>query len=261
MNDPVTFSNWPYPRLCAHRGAGKLAPENTLAAMRVGAAHGYRMFEFDVKLSGDGTLILMHDPTLERTTSGRGRVSARALGDLMKLDAGAWHSPAYAGEGIATLWRVGGWLLANDHRANIEIKPCPGTDAPTGAAVALEADLLWGPGKVPPLLSSFSETALAAARDARPRLPRALLLDRLPTDWLARCRALDVVAVDVNHRLLTAGLIDEAHAAGLRVASYTINDPARARELLAWGLDVLITDAVDRIAPDAPSGQAPAGAG
>ena len=61
------------------------------------------MFEFDAKLSGDGTLILMHDPVLERTTSGRGRVSARSLSELMKLDAGAWHSPAYVGEGIPTL--------------------------------------------------------------------------------------------------------------------------------------------------------------
>ena len=63
---------WPYPRWVAHRGAGKLAPENTLAAFRLGAAHGYRMFECDVKLSADGVLFLMHDATLERTTNGSG---------------------------------------------------------------------------------------------------------------------------------------------------------------------------------------------
>ena len=63
---------WPYPARCAHRGAGKLAPENTLAAIRHGAALGYRMFEFDVKLSADGVLVLMHDPTVDRTTSGHG---------------------------------------------------------------------------------------------------------------------------------------------------------------------------------------------
>ena len=60
---------WPYPRWIAHRGAGKLAPENTLAAFRVGANYGYRMFECDAKLSADGVLFLMHDTTLRRTTN------------------------------------------------------------------------------------------------------------------------------------------------------------------------------------------------
>ncbi len=246
----VGFDAWPYPRHVAHRGAGKLAPENTLAAMRVGASHRYRMFEFDAKLSGDGTLILMHDATLERTSSGRGRVSARALGELMKLDAGAWHSPAYVGEGIPTLWRVGCWLIANGLMANIEIKPCPGKEAETGAAVAIEAALLWKDSAVPPLLSSFSEAALDAARRAVPELPRALLLDGAPADAIERCQALGCVGIDVNHRALDAALIRRAHEARLKVLTYTVNDPARAADLFAAGLDVLITDAIDTIAPD-----------
>jgi glycerophosphoryl diester phosphodiesterase len=233
--------------MCAHRGAGKEAPENTLAAIRLGASLGYRMFEFDAKLSGDGTLILMHDATLDRTTSGRGRVSARALGDLMKLDAGAWHSARYAGEGIPTLWRVGGWLRANDAHANIEIKPCPGREAETGAAVAIEAGLLWRDAAVPPLLSSFSEAALVAAREAVPWLPRAWLVERLPDDWVARCKALGCVAIDPEHSQLTQSVIAHAHREHLRVVTYTVNDPARARELLDWGLDCLITDAVTEL--------------
>lgn len=245
----VDFKHWPYPSKIAHRGAGKLAPENTLAAFRVGHGFGYRMFEFDVKLSGDGTLILMHDSTLDRTTSGRARVSARNLGDLMKLDAGSWHSPQYAGEGIPTLWRAGTWLLANGLFANIEIKPCPGKEAETGAAVAIEADILWRDSAVAPILSSFSEQALAAAQKAVPCLPRALLLDRLPPDWLARCQALGCVALDLNHRELSAEVIAEAHGAGLRVMSYTIDAPERAQLLFDWGLDCLITDAVDLIRP------------
>ncbi len=245
----VDFQHWPYPSRLAHRGAGKLAPENTLAAFRLGHGFGYRMFEFDVKLSGDGTLILMHDSTLDRTTSGRARVSARNLGDLMKLDAGSWHSPEYAGEGIPTFWRVGTWLRANHLFANIEIKPCPGREAETGAAVAIEADILWRDAQAAPILSSFSEAALAAAQRAVPHLPRALLLDQLPSDWRERCRSLGCVALDLNHRELTAAVIAEAHAAGLRVMTYTVNDPERARQLLDWGLDCLITDAVDIIRP------------
>ena len=246
----VDFSHWPYPHHVAHRGAGTLAPENTLAAMRVGASHGYKMFEFDVKLSGDGTLILMHDATLDRTTSGRARVAGRTLGDLMKLDAGAWHSPQFAGEGIPTLWRVGSWFLANDLQANIEIKPCPGREAETGAAVAIEAAALWRDAKVPPILSSFSELALAAARVAVPQLPCALLVEQLADDWLARCQALGCVAIDPNHRDLTESMIASAHAAGLRVMTFTVNEVERAQLLLGWGLDCLITDAVDVMRPD-----------
>jgi len=246
----VGFSDWPYCRLVAHRGAGKLAPENTLAAMRLGASHGYRMFEFDAKLSGDGVAVLMHDARVDRTTNGSGPVAAMSFAQIARLDAGSWHSAPYAGEGVPTLERVAAWLRANGLQANVEIKPCPGRERETGAAVAREARALWDGADLPPLVSSFSPEALEAARDAAPELPRALLLDTLPGDWVERCRRLGCVAVDANHRLLDGDLIARAHAARLRVACYTVNDPDRARQLLDWGLDCLITDAVDRIPAD-----------
>ena len=76
---------WPYPRWIAHRGAGTLAPENTLAAFRLGASHGYRMFECDVKLSSDGVPFLLHDDTLTRTVAG--------ATDALGADAVAGHHP------------------------------------------------------------------------------------------------------------------------------------------------------------------------
>ncbi|MDH6643805.1 glycerophosphoryl diester phosphodiesterase [Ralstonia sp. GP73] len=240
---------WPYPRAIAHRGAGKLAPENTLAAFRHGASFGYRMFEFDVKLSGDSASVLLHDATLDRTTNGAGLLDALTLGQIAQLDAGSWHSPAYAGEPVPTLAAIARYLRANGFLANIEIKPVPGVEWRTGAAVALDARTLWAGAEVPPLLSSFSEDALAAAREAVPELPRALLLDKLPADWLDRLRALDCVALDANHRELTPEIIDQAHAAGFRVCCYTVNDLDRAHLLWSAGLDSLITDWVDRISP------------
>ncbi|HWZ74476.1 MAG TPA: glycerophosphodiester phosphodiesterase family protein, partial [Casimicrobiaceae bacterium] len=104
---------WPYPRYIAHRGGGKLAPENTLAAMRTGYALGYRMVEFDVKLSADSVPFLLHDDTLDRTTSGRGRADALTWTELSKLDAGRWHSPAFAGEPLPMLEQVAHWAIAN----------------------------------------------------------------------------------------------------------------------------------------------------
>ncbi|MEZ5654173.1 MAG: glycerophosphodiester phosphodiesterase [Burkholderiaceae bacterium] len=242
-------TDWPYPRFCAHRGAGTLAPENTLAAMRLGADHGYRMFEFDCKLAGDGSIVLMHDDTLDRTTDGHGRVAQATLADLMRLDAGSWHSPDYAGEGVPTLFRVARWLLANDFLANIEIKPCVGRDFETGAAVAMEADHLFRDADIAPVLTSFSESALEGAREAAPDLPRGLLFDTLPDDWLARALALGCVAINPHFSQLSEAVVDAAHDAGLRVLSYTVNAPERLDELVAWGVDTLITDAVDQFAP------------
>jgi glycerophosphoryl diester phosphodiesterase len=241
--------DWPYPRHVAHRGAGKLAPENTLAAMRVGHAHGYRMVEFDVKLSGDGVPFLLHDDTLDRTTDGHGRADALSWSELSKLDAGGWHSAAYAGETLPTLSAVARWAIANGVACNIEIKPMPGRERDTGAAVALDAAALWRAAAIPPLLSSFSEEALAAAREAAPDLQRALLVERIPPDWEVRLLRLGCVGLDTDYRALDAGIVTTAKAAGYKVLTYTANDPAAVADLGAWGVDAIITDAIDVIAP------------
>ncbi|MBK9673832.1 MAG: glycerophosphodiester phosphodiesterase [Betaproteobacteria bacterium] len=242
--------DWPYPRLVAHRGAGKLAPENTLTAMRVGHAHGYRMVEFDVKLAADGVSFLLHDATLERTTSGRGRADALPWRELSQLDAGAWHSAEYAGEPLPTLAAVARWARAHQVACNIEIKPTPGRERETGAAVALDAAALWRDAEVPPLLSSFSDEALMAARYAVPALPRAWLTDKLPPDWLERLTHLGCAALDTNHKVLSAEVVRRAREAGCRVLCYTPNDPERVTALAALGVDGIITDAVDHIAAD-----------
>jgi glycerophosphoryl diester phosphodiesterase len=242
---------WPYPRLVAHRGAGRLAPENTLTAMRVGHAHGYRMVEFDVKLAADNLSFLLHDATLERTTSGRGRADALPWRELSRLDAGGWHSAKYAGEPLPTLASIARWARAHGVACNIEIKPTPGRERETGAAVALDAATLWRDAEVPPLLSSFSEAALDAARSAVRELPRALLIDgALPSDLKERLARLDCVAVVAEHALLDADGVRRVRAAGYRALCYTPNDPVRIAELAAWGVDGIVTDAVDHVPAD-----------
>jgi glycerophosphoryl diester phosphodiesterase len=240
---------WPYPKFCAHRGAGELAPENTLAAFRLGYEHGYRMAELDVKLSADGVAFLLHDDTLDRTTNRKGRADASTWRELALADAGTWHSPTYAGEPLASLAAVAAWSRAQQADVNIEIKPTRGRERETGAAVAFDADSLWSQSAQRPLLSSFSELALDAARDAAPDLPRAWLSEYWHDDWRERVVALGCIALDLEHTLLTKARIGEIHDAGLRIATWTVNDPARAAELIGWGVDTLITDAVDLIAP------------
>lgn len=247
------MKDWPYPLWIAHRGAGKLAPENTLAAFRVGASHGYRAFECDVKLSADGVPFLLHDDTLQRTTPERGTAGERDWSELSRIDAGGWHSRAFAGEPMPSLAAIAAYVLRNGFALNIEIKPTPGQEAETGRVVAREAARLWGASRVapvaPPLLSSFRPEALQAALETAPGLPRALLLDTLWSGWFDIARALGVAACVTNHNLMDAALIAQLHGAGMRALVYTVNDPAEALRLQALGIDGIITDAVDRFSP------------
>ena len=242
---------WPYPRWIAHRGAGKLAPENTLAAFRVGAGHGFRAFECDVKLSADGVPFLLHDATLERTTSGQGPAAMLPWRELSRLDAGGWHGRTWAGEPMPSFAAIASFCLHNAFALNVEIKPSPGTEHETGRVVAATAAALWANATPPPLLSSFRADALEGARAAAPALPRALLLDAPRTGWLDEARALGCVAVVFNHAVVDAALLATVHGAGLRACVYTVNDGEEARRLEALGIDGIITDAVDRFAPGA----------
>lgn len=245
-----TLAPWPYPRWIAHRGAGKLAPENTLAAFRLGAQYGYRMFECDAKLSSDGVPFLMHDATLERTTNGHGTGGDRPLAQLAQLDAGGWHSRSYAGEPLPTLENLARYCIANGFFLNIEIKPTPGIESRTGTVVANEAARLWQGTAIPPLLTSFQPLSLEAARAAQPQLPRGLLLDELPANWLETATGLGCVAIVCNHKLWNADTVAQAKKAGFKLLSYTVNDEANVQRLLALGTDGIITDAVNVFKPD-----------
>jgi glycerophosphoryl diester phosphodiesterase len=236
---------WPYPRWIAHRGAGELAPENTLAAFRLGAQHGFRMFECDAKLSADGVVFLMHDTTLERTTNGQGVGGEHTWAALSQLDAGSWHSPPYAGEALPTLQALARFCLVHGHCLNIEIKPTPGTEAATGETVARLAAQLWQGAQVPPLLTSFEPKALAAAKTAAPSLPRGLLVDTLWHGWFDKALALDCRAVLAHHTLWDTTAVARVHSQGLRCLSYTVNDHHDAQRLQALGTDGIITDRMD----------------
>jgi glycerophosphoryl diester phosphodiesterase len=247
--DHASPADWPYPRLVAHRCGGTLAPENTLAGFDACVRHGYRMVEFDAKLSADNQLFLLHDDTLERTTNGYGAAAVYTWRQLAMLDAGAWYGPQFAGTRLPTLADAAARCARDGIAANIEIKPCPGREEITGRLVADGALRLWQ-GQTPPLLSSFSFDALAAARDAAPSLRRGMLFEEVPADWLRIVRELDCVSLHASHRYLTEQLVDEIRAAGLHVLAYTVNDPARAQLLAQWGVDMICTDRIDKLQHD-----------
>ncbi|HUQ27085.1 MAG TPA: glycerophosphodiester phosphodiesterase [Usitatibacter sp.] len=233
---------WPYPKLFAHRGGGSLAPENTLAAVKLGQSLGYRAHEFDVKLSKDGVAMLLHDATLDRTTTGRGRACDFTWEELRELDAGGWHSEPFRGEKLASFEAVARALIGRGDMANVEIKPTPGFERETGAAVSAEAARLWSGAEVPPLLSSFQYESLAAAKESAPHLPRGWLIDKFTdADW-ARLEALGAVSLHTDHKTFDVRNIGPLHARGYRVLLYTVNDVATAQRLLDAGVDGLFTD-------------------
>jgi glycerophosphoryl diester phosphodiesterase len=234
---------FPLPRWIGHRGGGALAPENTLAGIRLAASMGFSAVEFDVMLSGDGTPVLIHDETLERTTNGRGRVCATPDAQLFALDAGNGERvPRYA-EAVAACREHG--LLAN-----VEIKPAEGFERQTAEAAARLSVGLWQGARVQPLFSSFSLEALEIARDLAPQIPRGVLFERVPADWLATVRRLQAVTLHCNSLHLSDAVLAEAQANGIPVLCYTVNTEKAAKSLFERGVSAVFTDRLDLFATE-----------
>lgn len=243
-------THWPFPRVIAHRGGGRFAPENTLAAIRKGHAMGFRGVEFDVMLASDAKPVLIHDETLERTTDGSGQVAATPLDVLATLDAGSWFDASFKGEAVPGFEAAATLCISLGLWANVEIKPATGHDEETGHVAAMTAMHAWNGITPPPLLSSFSSEALRAARAAAPALPRGLLFDAVPADWHAQLESLDCVSLHCNAARLDERTVHAVLGAGYGLAVWTVNDPALARRLFAWGVDAIFTDRLDLIGSD-----------
>lgn len=240
---------WPYPRVIAHRGGGTLAPENTLAAIRKGCLLRFAAVEFDVMLASDGVPVLIHDDTLERTTSGSGPVVNMASTSLAQLDAGRWFAPEFAGESVPLYAEAAALCIELGLWANVEIKPSASAERATGHAVAKMSAHLWHNAPLGPLLSSFSPDALDSAREAAPSLARGLLVKAIPSDWHSLLEQLGCASLHCDHRRLDRALAQSVHEAGYALLCYTVNDPETARELFAWGVDAIVTDRLDLIGP------------
>lgn len=230
-----------YPRIIAHRCGGALAPENSLAGLRLAARLGCRGVEFDAMLAADGVPVLIHDETLERTTSGRGRVAAATSLELAELDAGGRHHRAFAGETLPTLDEALQLCAALDLWANVEIKPSAGREAETGRLVARHA--ARAQGKL--LLSSFSPVALSAAAEEASQLPRAMLVEEIPDDWRQRMAESGACGLHCAARLLEAEAAQAVRAAGFPLACYTVNRRDEGERLFAMGVSAVFSDRPD----------------
>lgn len=276
-------TEWRYPKLIAHRGAGKKAPENTMAAFHLGAQNGYTMFECDVRLSQDKTLFLLHDDTLDRTTNLAGLAQEKTWSELSKADAGSWHSDASQHEKLMSFENLIDYVLENRYRLDIEVKPNQGEAYETGKAVALFlqtrmrqkidyyverffkedpqsffASLHDALVQTPEpyclknqfFISSFEPEALRGAKESVPKIPRALLID----DWSQgeaviweTIESLECRGVITNYKIMSQAFLDKCHQAGRFVMVYTVNKMTDIMSLLEMGVDSVITDNMNAV--------------
>lgn len=239
----------PLPRLIGHRGASAHAPENTLAALRAAAALGVPAVELDVRVSRDGACVLIHDPDLDRTTDGNGRVTAHTLAELRDLDAGAWFDAGFAGEPMPTLAEALDLCAQLGLRVNLDIKALRGGEADVAsAACAVLKDL----GKDTPvtIVSSLRARCLHVVRREMPDLPIGVVLryGRFGRA-MADARELGCVAMHVLWWRISGRLTRRVKAAGLHLGVFTVNEPARAIRLFAKGADYVFSDVAERLMP------------
>ena len=228
-------------RVIAHRGASRVAPENTLAAFREAARQGARWLEFDVTLLGDGTPVVHHDATLDRCTDATGPLARLAAADLAGIDAGRGFGPGFAGEPLPTLEATLDLIEALELSANLEMKLNGGLPETMALAVAGALGARdWAGSRI--VVSSFDLAALGALRRLMPAQPLAVLDERPPEDWPAALTRLRARSLHVELEALDAALLARARAEGFHVRVYTVNEPERVAPFREAGLTGVITD-------------------
>lgn len=229
----------------AHRGFSYAFPENTRAAFLAALELGVDGLEFDIHLTKDGQMVVIHDEHLERTTNGHGLVAEHTLAELRGLDAGSWFSPAFAGEPIPTLEEVLDLVLAWDKpvKVNIEIKSGV-VQYPELERLAFE--LVEAKGLTHRVLfSSFNHFVLRDLKQVYPQAQIGLLYVEGLVDPWRYAEWLQAGALHPYHLSFDESVVADAHAHGIAVNTYTVNEQQDMSRLVAWNVDAVITDRPD----------------
>jgi glycerophosphoryl diester phosphodiesterase len=223
----------------AHRGASGRFPENTLRAFAAAINDGAQMCELDIQLSRDGSLVVIHDDTVERTTDGRGAVRSMTLDELRRLDAGVRFGREFKGERIPTLEEV---MALADGRCglNIELKSA-GVEREVCKLIVAHKALTTA------MVSSFDWEALATVRDIEPRVRIGLLASRGPLRLFEAAVELKAESVNPKANIVTEELCSAAHRHNLTVYTWTVDERAEMRRLIACGVDGIMTNYPERL--------------
>jgi len=231
----------------AHRGFSGIAPENTMIAFKKGMEAGSDMIELDVRLSKDGEVVVIHDETLERTTSGRGRVIDLALDELKKLDAGSKFYSSFSGEKIPALREV----LEMAHRkvlVNIELKKGDygrWTIFDLADRALREIEKVGIVDRV--LFSSFDPSVLERFVKVNAWIPVAYLYNKPWNSPREVTEGKPFSTLTCRKTVLTRENISRAHQEGIRIGVYTLNTEEEMGKFIDLKVDAIITDYPDRL--------------
>jgi glycerophosphoryl diester phosphodiesterase len=230
----------------AHRGASAEAPENTLAAFRRAAEMGAGFVELDLQLTRDSRLVVLHDAVLDHTTNGSGLAMAKTLAEVRQLDAGSWFDGragagtggTFAGERIPVLEEVFAFARESDVGLYLELKSGILTNAAQTLVAALRSSGEIG-GSV---VISFDTEVLAQIRRIEPLIVTGFLYDEAPADPVAEALFAGARQLLPQADLVTPELVRRAHAGDLKVATWAVDAPEQMRELMAAGVDGIMTN-------------------
>ena len=235
MNPPVR------PSIVGHRGAGKLAPENTLAAIYTALRMGLDGIECDIQVTSDGEPVLLHDTTLNRTTDGFGQMVDYSVDDLQSLDAGAWYHYIYKGEKIPTL-REALELIDGRLTVFLEIKTPFGVEPTAGIIQEFRAES-WC------MIVSSAENVLAQCAKRIPDAPRTILVHPDappdPAGLIGHMTSIPAEMVGLSPRWLEPDLIDKIRQAGFRVMTGPVDTRDQCDEAFSLLPDYILTNRPD----------------
>lgn len=226
--------------IVSHRGAAALAPENTLAAMRLAIDQGVDFVETDVQLTSDGVPVLLHDPTLDRTTNGAGPVAQRTFEQVRALDAGSWFDSSFAGEHVPTLEEFLDLLENSNARALVELKGDWLPEQLTHVTELLQSRYMVN--RV--ALQSFDEETLRGLQQVAPHFARVMLTREWTPRTVSLAGELEVSAVGGRPKLIDGNLdlLPLLRDAGIGSLVYTLNKPAHWDRAIGRGIDLIVTD-------------------
>lgn len=233
------------PWVIAHRGYSGAAPENTLAAVDAARAIGCDFIEVDLGISGDGTPMVLHDSTLNRTTTATGTIAQMSDERISLADAGSWLGPGFAGQRVPKLRTLLADLAEHGGRLLLEFKD----DWSPGAVSQVAADIIETGMADRIIIQSFSVRTLEAARDLIPLVPRCLLR-LMPRDGdVELAHALEVIGYNPSERGFFARrqLAEEFMELGFGMFVWTVDAPAVWERLLGSGISAIITNHPGRL--------------
>lgn len=238
--------------ILAHRGASAHAPENTITAFRLAIERGVDGLELDVQPARDGVVVL-HDERLERTTSGRGYVFEHTLAELAEFTAGSWFNrehpdraqPIYLHERIPTLEQVIELARPHPQRLFIEIKVSERT--PSGFEERVVEIVRQHDFESRTVVLSFDPNTLRRVRQLAPVLATGILFRELPADPIFLARTIAATGIAPRADRVGRELVEAAHRTGLIVATWVVDSAEFARQLVAMGVDVLVSNVPDQL--------------